>query len=114
MWRSGFGASCQSEGGGPSVWKKQFAATYTQVTAPSDSCAYDWGGVINNGATSLASCPTGTLLTGGGYTLTAWNPVDLYRSNAPDNSFPYANGWAVIAGVKTAMSCFKAFAICVR
>jgi len=67
-----------------------------------------------NGSLSIATCPSGYLVSGGGYALVSWSPANSESSNAPDGSSPYGNGWAVIAGAKAANSCFQAFAVCIR
>ena len=101
--------SCQS-----GVWKKQWGTASQQVFATSDSCSSY--APPNNGPWSIAFCPAGYTVTGGGYQITLWNPAqDSAQSNAPDVSSPYgANGWGVVAGANTGNSCFRAFAVCIR
>ena len=45
------------------------------------------------------------------------SPAQSYpvlSSNAPDQSIPAGNGWQVIAGAKSASSCFRSFAVCLK
>lgn len=80
-----------------------------QVTAPVQSC-----GKINNDTISVATCPNGYTLTGGGYSITLWNPGSGDTTNSPDSSAPSGNTWIVDAGGKSAYSCFVAYAVCAR
>lgn len=64
-----------------------------------------------NGSTySVATCPTNTTMTGGGYALTAYGGSNV---NSPDQSFPDAagNAWRVL-GSNAAPSGFRAYAVC--
>lgn len=98
--------SCQS-----GAWGKQWGNQMLRVDAVTLSCSEEQ----YNGVTSLATCPMGYQVTGGGYKIARWNPtIGAASSNAPDSSFPENNGWGVIAGAKTASSCFAAYAICIR
>ena len=85
---------------------------WKQIYAAYDSCSDG----IGNGPLSVAACPAGYTLTGGGYGITFYNQMDDFRTNAPDSSAPIAGGqaWGVRAGLKSAYSCFKSFAICVK
>ncbi len=82
------------------------------MQAPSASCA-SW---TSTPATSVAVCPAGFHLTGGGSTLITWNPAANWSSNAVNSSYPLVdqNAWAVWAGGQSANSCFVAFAVCVQ
>lgn len=63
---------------------------------------------------SIAVCPAGYKLTGGGYSLTQWRDDD--GRNAPDGSFPdVANNRFIVnpPGGNDA-GCFTAYAVCVR
>lgn len=67
-----------------------------------------------NGDYSIASCPAGFTVTGGGSEQVIWNPANAYSSNSAEQSFPYQNGWLVVTGAKSANSCHRSFAVCVR
>lgn len=87
--------------------------TSSVVSAPSESCATNIP--LFNGYPSIAACPTGYILTGGGYQITKWTPFDNTSSNSPDASSPTgSNSWYVIAGAKAGNSCFRAYAVCLR
>lgn len=86
---------------------------YKIAYASASSCATDNGfGSVGNGSVSVATCPAGRVVSGGGYQITQWSPLDNSRTNSPDQSYPSGNGWAVKAGAKSAASCFRAFAVC--
>lgn len=99
--------SCQS-----GSWRKQFGNSFVQSFAAGSSCG---GG---GGADSVAACPAGYSLTGGGYRLVHWEPIPKYEyshSNAPDASYPGSgSSWVVHAGVAPGKSCFQAFAVCLK
>ena len=99
--------SCQS-----SRWKKQFGNSFVQSFAAGSSCG---GG---GGADSVAACPAGYSLTGGGYRIVHWEPIPKHEyshSNAPDASYPGSgSSWVVHAGVAPGKSCFQAFAVCLK
>ena len=62
-----------------------------------------------NGLVSIATCPAGRHLKGGGYRLTYWNTKS--RFNAPDASFPLDSfSWVVYPNGQS--SCFISYAVC--
>ncbi len=62
---------------------------------------------------ALASCPVGTTLVGGGYSLGSWVGTNN-GTNSPDVSRPYDKStWLVVAGGYPDF-CFRAHALCAR
>ena len=63
----------------------------------------------NSGLVSVAACPAGRHLKGGGYRLTYWNTQNYL--NAPDASFPLDSfSWVVYPNGQS--SCFISYAVC--
>lgn len=97
------------------MWKRLFGNDFQQVVA-TGSNAYSCGPAAGTWyVPSIASCPAGYTMTGGGYQLIVYAPSGGAISNAPDQSRPIAaSGWYVWAGGATGGSCFQAFAICMK
>lgn len=90
------------------VWTPLAGLVDAQQTVSPDSACGNTGNVVT------AQCPAGTRVTGGGYYLNAYRPLDGATQSAPTNSWPNGNGWAVFAGGPTGNSCFVAYAVCGR
>lgn len=72
-----------------------------------------YGAVASSGTTSTASCPVGTAVVGGGYSLVNYSPIYPSQiSNAPDSSYPNGNGWSVYVGGASGNTTFRAWALC--
>ncbi len=86
---------------------------YLKVSAPTASCGtYD---PPDNGNPSVAQCPSGYTLSGGGYMIDSWNPATGSTTNSPDASWPFSSTeFRVVAGAKAGNSCFRAYAVCLR
>ncbi len=102
---------CQS-----GVWWEAHPTNFQTIVAGTANCAQNG---VGTGPDSIAQCPSGTYLSGGGYHLLNYSPyVDgtIYDgSNAPDASFPNGgNAWQVHSGGFPGNSCFVAYAICVN
>ena len=102
-------AFCQS-----GAFKKQFGTNLITVTAPTVNCSANGAGTQPD---SIAVCPLNTSVTGGGYSLTVYQPYNTgyawLDSNAPDSSYPTGNnGWGVHSGGAPGNSCFRAVATC--
>jgi hypothetical protein len=82
------------------------------VGAPSASCGITLGGGGHD--PSVATCPSGYILTGGGYVMTYWSESNP-GTNSPDSQFPSsATQWTVIGGGAPKSACFAAYAVCAR
>ena len=75
-------------------------------------------GSTSNVQNSIAYCPAGYTLTGGGYQMVHWEPqweFEYSHSNAPDASYPGSTAsWVVWAGGAPGASCFRSFAVCMK
>jgi hypothetical protein len=66
----------------------------------------------SNASYSVATCPTNSTLTGGGYALVTYVPGSTsVGANSPDQSFPSGNTWQVLGSTVSA-SVFRAYAVC--
>jgi hypothetical protein len=94
------------------IWTTLGAHNTTVVTA---GVCHSYGG---SETSTTATCPANYRMTGGGYGISAYNPVfggstgSSAVSNAPDASAPNGNGWMVEVGGADGNSCFVAYAVC--
>lgn len=96
------------------VWSA-FGGIQTTTVAGPAACSNGSGQFA-----SVATCPAGYKVTGGGNTLTYYGPIyggstsSSATNNSPDASYPSGNSWVVLVGGAAGRSCMAAYAQCAK